>query len=146
MYESCNYTVLSMYNLCMANKHDQFENFIMERLARGAMKSQIARDLVAQGVSSTPDQLSRWLNRRAARIQSNAVLVNPLNAAVSVPPTPAKTESHSPSIQQNPALVARSMPTRKSSISGQTKDSSARELDELINQTAQEPPALLKKK
>lgn len=62
----------------MGNKHDQFEAFILERLAKGVMKSQISRDLVDLGVRSTPDQLSRFLKRRAERIQRNAVLVDPL--------------------------------------------------------------------
>lgn len=87
----------------MVNKHDQFEGFILERLSRGVMKSQIARDLVELGVASTPDQLSRWLKRRADRILANAGLVDPVNAGPLATPNPPATVKSPPAAPAAPA-------------------------------------------
>ena len=134
-----------MYYLCMSNKHDPHEAFILERLSRGVMKSQISRELVGLGVTSTPDQLTRWLQRRAARIQSNAELVNPRMARVpakQAAPTAASTgTSAQPTSTPTPATAA-STPTgtsRNSSISAATTPKAASGIDQLIEQAQNEP-------
>lgn len=77
----------------MANKHDSFESQILERLSRGVLKTQISRELNAMGCASTPDQLARWLTRRAARITSRMSVINPVAPTAlnpSLPPQSAK--------------------------------------------------------
>lgn len=132
-----------MYDLCMTNKHDPHEAFILERLSRGVMKSQISRDLVCLGVTSTPDQLTRWLQRRAARIQSNAELVSPRSADISVKQTaPAAvltSTSTQPSSTPTPAPAAPAGTARKSSISAAAAPKEVSGIDQLINQTQNEP-------
>jgi hypothetical protein len=104
LYFSCTKNILIMYYSCMSNKHDSFESYILERLTQGALKSHISRELVERGCASTPDQLSRWIKRRADRIASRIHLIDPMRTPVPVPAqvVPASTPHLSPQPEPEP--------------------------------------------
>lgn len=74
----------------MANKHDAHADFILERTLAGDPRAKIARDLVERGLETSGDQIYRWLKKRQARIQKNALLADPLRfmPAQSLAPAP----------------------------------------------------------
>lgn len=80
----------------MPNKHDPYEKLILDRLAQGVLKSQIARELVALGVTSTRDQLSKWIKNRSSRIRKNALLLSPPASVPVQTPKPVQPLSTQP--------------------------------------------------
>lgn len=88
----------------MPNKHDPHEKLILDRLAQGVLKSQIARELVALGVTSTRDQLSKWIKNRSLRIRENALLLSPPASVPVQTPKPVQPLSARPQSKPQPQV------------------------------------------
>lgn len=75
----------------MASKLETHKDFIATRLGAGVSIVAIATELAAAGVTTTPQNLGRWIQRRKAKIKSRKKLVGQLAVQLSENTTPDQT-------------------------------------------------------
>ncbi len=75
----------------MASKLETHKDLIAKRLGDGISISALAKELAAAGLTTTPQNLGRWIQRRKARIKSRKKLVGQLAVQLSENTTPDQT-------------------------------------------------------
>ena len=141
----------------MKSKLQDHAELVATRLQQGLAYTEIVRELSELGCITTRQNLTSWLKRRAARIQSRSHLADPLSAlqasAQVVPNSAVSAEKQDSTVASGASVqsvqqAARSMPvvTRSSSVVKSPPSSAEVEIEELAKRAAKPPSLNWKKK